>query len=181
MQISVVNHQVPASPFTRCLVTGKSVRLLVPQLFFYKVGVLTYTFLLELSKLKEGKHKSESLWWRVFVDCGVVETGYGPRHLISTLPPPLTQEWCYWLFSHGLTSPFRSQFRCHLLQEVVCVWGWLPFTPCPVILYCIIFILSQGALTTVCNSHLIDLPSCSLSLTECWLNEGRGFVHCLYL
>lgn len=88
MQISVVNHQVPASPFTRCLVTGKSVRLLVPQLFFYKVGVLTYTFLLELSELKEGKHKSESLWWRVFVDCGVVETGYGPRHLISTLPPP---------------------------------------------------------------------------------------------
>ena len=76
-----------ASPFTRCLVTGKSVRLLVPQLFFYKVGVLTYTFLLQLSELKERKHKSESLWWGVFVDCGVVETGYGPRHLISTLPP----------------------------------------------------------------------------------------------
>lgn len=86
MQISVVNHQVPASPFTRCLVTGKSVRLLVPQLFFYKVRVLTYTFLLELSELKERKHTSESLWWRVFVACGAVEAGHGPRHLISTLP-----------------------------------------------------------------------------------------------
>jgi len=59
----------------------------VPHLLFYKVGVLTYTFLLELSELKERKHKLESLWWRVFGDCGVIETGYNPRHLISTLSP----------------------------------------------------------------------------------------------
>ena len=140
---------------------GKSVRLLVPQLLFYKVGVLTYTFLLELSSgLKERKHESESLWWRVFGDCGVAETGYSPRHLISTLPPFNTGmvlvALLTWLdltiqVSVQMSSPPRSR-------------PWLrmaSFTLCPVILYCIIFILSQGALITICNSHLIDLPSCS--------------------
>ena len=157
--------------------------LKIGPIFFSNIiiNVKWYTFLLELSsELKERKHESESLWWRVFGDCGVAETGYSPRHLISTLPPFNTGmvlvALLTWLdltiqVSVQMSSPPRSR-------------PWLriaSFTLCPVILYCIIFILSQGALTTICNSHLIDLPSCSLSLTECWLNEGRGFVHCLYL
>ena len=29
----------------------------------------------------------DGLWWRVFGECGVVEIGYSPRHLISILAP----------------------------------------------------------------------------------------------
>lgn len=32
---------------------------------------------------------SEDLWWKVFGECGVVETEYNFRHLIDTVDPSL--------------------------------------------------------------------------------------------
>lgn len=36
------------------------------------------------------------------------------------------REWYLRLTSHGLTIPFRSWFKCHLLQEVLPDCWWLP-------------------------------------------------------